>query len=192
MVTGHVMFQGLPAQVMYLQHQRRILTARPARRCAAAGRRSTRDASRKRPGAPISEPSRTCKGDTDGSRRYRGRALVPLVPEPTKTVPTDSRIGTGSPSARPGPEQNFRGQDSLSQEAKFLAERKTSLFWIVPGQTRMSTSLQSLHGLGSGSPRSSTIGSDEWLPIIIALHNSYLAGLSIGKARAEALHPGMN
>jgi hypothetical protein len=40
-----------------------------------------------------------------------------------------------------------------------LAERRISLFWIVPGQRRKSTSLQSLLGPGSESPLSLTIGS---------------------------------
>jgi hypothetical protein len=55
----------------------------------------------------------------------------------------------------------------------FLVERRTSLFWIVHGQTRMSTSLQLLHGPVSGSPRSSTIGSDGWL---LALQDPYNPG----------------
>src|SRR5271165_3792906 len=57
-----------------------------------------------------------------------------------------------------------------------LVERRISLFWIVHGQTRMSTSLQSLLGLGSESRRSSTIGSDAWLLNIIVLQSSFLAG----------------
>ena len=51
----------------------------------------------------------------------------------------------------------------------FLVERRISLFWIVHGQTRMSTSLQLLHGLGSESQRWLTIGSDGWLLTIIVL-----------------------
>jgi hypothetical protein len=41
----------------------------------------------------------------------------------------------------------------------------------VHGQTRMSTSLQSLPGPGSASPRSLTIGSDGWLLNIIVLRS---------------------
>src|SRR5438132_12276779 len=74
----------------------------------------------------------------------------------------------------------------------FLVERRISLFWIVHGQTRMSTSLQSLPGLGSGSPRSSTIGSDGWLLTIIVLRSSFLAGPFTGKAPACNLRPQMN
>src|SRR6516225_6234721 len=74
----------------------------------------------------------------------------------------------------------------------FLAERRISLFWIVPGQTRMSTSLQSLPGRVLESPRSSTIGSDGWRLSSIAPPNSYLAGRSTDRAPVAALRPEMN
>src|SRR5580700_4472630 len=74
----------------------------------------------------------------------------------------------------------------------FLVERTISLFWIVHGQTRMSTSLQSLPGLGSVSPRSLTIGSGGWLLNIIALQSSFLAGPSTDKAAVGTLRPQMN
>src|ERR1700738_4090489 len=74
----------------------------------------------------------------------------------------------------------------------FLVERRTSLFWIVHGQTRMSTSLQLLHGPVSGSPRSSTIGSDGWLLNIIVLRSLFLAGPSTDRAAAGRLRPQMN
>ena len=64
----------------------------------------------------------------------------------------------------------------------FLVERRISLSWIVHGQTRMSTSLQSLPGLVSESRRSSTIGSDGWLLNIIVLRSSFLAGPSTDRA----------
>src|ERR1700731_296316 len=74
----------------------------------------------------------------------------------------------------------------------FLVERRISLSWIVHGQTTMSTSLQSLHGLGSGSPLSLTIGSDGWLLNIIALQSSFLAGPSTDRAAVGRLRPQMN
>src|SRR5271166_3568720 len=88
--------------------------------------------------------------------------------------------------------RRFPSPDCLSQEAMFLVERRISLFWIVPGQTRMSTSLPSLPGLVSVSPPSSIIGSDEWLLNIIVLRNSFLAGHSTDRAAAGALRPQMN
>src|SRR3984893_13257236 len=74
----------------------------------------------------------------------------------------------------------------------FLVERRISLFWIVHGQTRMSTSLQSLPGPVSGSPLSLTIGSDGWLATIIALPSLFLVGPSTDKAAVGALRPQMN
>src|SRR5208337_5376742 len=53
-------------------------------------------------------------------------------------------------------------------------------------------SLQSLPGLGSGSPRSSTIGSDGLLPNIIVLRSLSLAGPSTGRGQVEVLRPQMN
>src|SRR5271166_3197480 len=74
----------------------------------------------------------------------------------------------------------------------FLADRRISLLWIVHGQTRMSTSLQSLLGPGSGSRRSLTIGSDGWLLTIIVLQSLFLVGPSIDRAAAGRLRPQMN
>src|SRR5271157_4919414 len=74
----------------------------------------------------------------------------------------------------------------------FLGERRKSLFWIVPGQTRMSTSLPSLPGPGSENRRSSTTGSDEWRLNGIVLRSSFLAGLSTGREPVGALRPQMN
>src|ERR1700722_13943689 len=73
-----------------------------------------------------------------------------------------------------------------------LVERRISLFWIVHGQTRMSTSLQSLPGLGSESPRSLTIGSDEWLLKNTVLRSWFLAGHFIDRAPVGALRLQMN
>ena len=102
-----------------------------------------------------------------------------------------SRIGTRRPQARlSGRKSPYR--DCPLLEAIFSDERRTSLFWTTHGQTRKSTWLPSLPGLGSGSPRWSTIGSDGWLLNSIALHNLFLAGLSTGKGRAKVLHRWMN
>src|SRR6478672_2939407 len=69
----------------------------------------------------------------------------------------------------------------------FLVERRTSLSWIGRGQTMKSTSLAWLPGPGSESQRSSTIGSDEWLPSTIVLRSSFLGGLSTGRAAVGRL-----
>src|SRR6516165_9143014 len=74
----------------------------------------------------------------------------------------------------------------------FLVERRISLFWIVRGQTRMSTSLPSLPGPASGSPHWSTIGSEEWLLKSIVQQSWFLAGLSTDRALVGVLRPQMN
>src|SRR5258708_12172375 len=56
----------------------------------------------------------------------------------------------------------------------------------------MSTSLQSLPGLGSESPRSLTIGSDGWLLTIIVLQSLFLVGPSTDRAPVGTLRPQMN
>src|SRR6202047_766201 len=74
----------------------------------------------------------------------------------------------------------------------FLVERRISLFWIVHGQTRMSTSLQLLPGLVSESPRSLTIGSDGWPLTIIVLQSLFLVGPSTDRAAVGTLRLRMN
>src|ERR1700683_2720109 len=74
----------------------------------------------------------------------------------------------------------------------FLVVKRTSVFWIVHGQTRISTSLQLLPGAESENRRWSTIGCDEWLLNTIVLRNSSLAGLSTDRAPAATLRPQMN
>src|ERR1700758_5566572 len=74
----------------------------------------------------------------------------------------------------------------------FLVERRISLFWIVHGQTRRSTSLQSSRGPGSESPRSLTIGSDRWLLNIIVLQSLFLVGPSTDRAPVGTLRLQMN
>src|SRR6516162_1355817 len=69
---------------------------------------------------------------------------------------------------------------------------RISPFWIEHGQTRISTSLQSLPGLVSESPHSSTIGFDGWQLNTIAPRNSSLAGPFTDRAPAEVLPQQMN
>src|SRR5215469_12684446 len=74
----------------------------------------------------------------------------------------------------------------------FSVETKTSFFWTVHGQTRISTSLPSLPGPASESPRSSTIGSDEWRLNIIVLQSLFLVGPSTGRVLVGVLRTQMN
>src|SRR5271157_3545302 len=74
----------------------------------------------------------------------------------------------------------------------FLVEARISLFWIVHGQTRMSTLLRLLPGLGSESPRSLTIGFGGWLLTNIVLQSLFLVGPSTDRAAVGRLRPQMN
>src|SRR5260370_32623975 len=74
----------------------------------------------------------------------------------------------------------------------FWVGRMMSLLWIGHGQTRMSTSLRSLHGPVSGSPRSLTIGSDGWLLNIIVPRSLFLVGPSTDRAAVGTLRLQMN
>src|SRR5262249_38457466 len=90
-------------------------------------------------------------------------------------------------------EQNLVHRDICPlQEAMFLVERRMSLFWIMRGQRRKSTSLQSLPGLGLESPHSSTIGFDGWLLNTIAPRSLSLAGPFTDRAVVEVLPQQMN
>src|SRR6266403_62974 len=74
----------------------------------------------------------------------------------------------------------------------FLGGRRIWLFWIVHGQTRRSTSLQSLPGQGSESRHSSTTGFDGWLLNTIVLQSLFLVGPFTDRAPLGTLLPQMN
>src|SRR5262249_33162385 len=70
--------------------------------------------------------------------------------------------------------------------------KRISLFSMAHGQTSIRMSRQSLPGLGSESPHSSTIGSEGWLLKIIVLRSLFLAGLSTDRAPLGRLRQRMN
>src|SRR6516162_2866675 len=73
-----------------------------------------------------------------------------------------------------------------------LVVKRTSVFWMMHGPTSRSMLLQLLPGAESENRRSSTIGSDEWLPNIIVLRSLSLAGPFTDKAPAGTLPLRMN
>src|ERR1700757_2720420 len=74
----------------------------------------------------------------------------------------------------------------------FLVVKRTSFSWTMHGQTSRSMLLQLLRGAELENRRWLTIGSDEWRPKAIVLRNSYLAGLSTGRAPAATLRLPIN
>src|SRR6516225_8239400 len=74
----------------------------------------------------------------------------------------------------------------------FLVVKRTSVFWIVHGQTSRSMLLQLLPGAEWENRPWSTIGSGAWLLNATVLRNSYLAGLSTDRAPVETRRLPMN
>jgi hypothetical protein len=108
-----------------------------------------------------------------------------------KTPSTPSRVGTRKAPARLAPKKVSVAGLPVTGSDLFGREEDIA-FWIVHGQTRMSTSLQSLLGLVSESPHSSTIGSDGWLQTIIVLQSEFLVGLFTDRVPLGTLRPRMN
>ena len=189
MVTGQTPFRGPSAEVMY-QHQhaplpRERLKDVPQPVVVLLEKLLEKDpAQRFQTPNDLLKAMPTITGAIDARRRITRQRLL-------KTPPTASRVGTRRPPARLGPPK-FLWPDYPLQEAKFLVERTTSLSWTLLGRSRRSMSLPSWPGRASGSPRSLTIGSDEWLLNIIVLRNSFLAGPFTDRAAVGALRPQTN
>jgi len=145
--------------------------------------------------------------DKDPGRRFQNPAeLLKAIPTITERIEAGEE-SPARPSIRCRPQlrppelvghrqdrdrRKYQLPDCPLPEAMFSVERMISLFWTMPGQTRTPTSLQSLPGLGSGSPPSSTIGSSGWRLKIIARRSLFLAGPSTDRGPAVAPHPPTN
>ena len=144
--------------------------------------------------------------EKDPRQRFRNPAeLLQAIPTITGAIDARRRI-TRQNLGRPPPASRIRTRKSPARlarrrfpwpdyplpEVMFLVEKGISLFWIVHGQTRMSTSLRLWRGAESENQRWSIIGSDEWPLNSIVLRNSYLAGLSTDRAAAATLRLPMN
>src|SRR6516225_11033641 len=88
--------------------------------------------------------------------------------------------------------RKFQSRSYPSPEVICLVERRILLFWTMRGQTRIPTSLPSLHGPGSVNPRWLTIGCGGWLLNSTARHSLSSAGLSTDREAAGTLRPPMN
>jgi serine/threonine protein kinase len=189
MLTGKTPFRGTPGEVMY-QHQH---TPLPLEELKGVPQ-------------PLVVLLETLLEKDPGRRFQNPGELLKAIPTITERIEAGRRITRYGlhkmpPAAAPpglvGHRQNrvrrrFQSLDYPSQEVICLVGRRISFFWTMRGQTRMPTSLPSLPGLESESPRSSIIGSAEWLLNSIALHNSFLVGLSTDRAPAGTLRQPMN
>ena len=189
MVTGHVLFRGSPAEVMY-QHQHAPLPLEqlesvPQPVVSLIEVLLDKDPKRRfQTPAELLKALPTITGAIDEGRTITYQSLREIPDGKSYSV-------TRKPPARLGPEKISIARLPVTG-SDFLVERRISLSWIMHGPTNRRMSLLSLPGLVSGSPRSSTIGSGGWLLNIIVLRSSFLAGPFIGRAQAEALRPQMN
>ena len=191
MVTGHVVFRGSPAEVMY-QHQHAPLPLEQLEAVPQPVVVLLEVLLEKDPARRFQNSDRTSEGDTDDNRRYRRTGVESLVRASRKTPSADFACRNSQAASKTWTEENFRSQIARYRKRCFWSRGGYRFSGCVHGQTRMSTSLQSLPGPVSGSLRSSTIGSDEWLLNIIVLRSSFLAGLSTDRAPAGTLRPQMN
>ena len=190
MVTGQTPFRGPSAEVMY-QHQHAPLPLEQLKDVPQPVVVLLEKLLEKDPAQRFQTPNELLKaiptitGAIDARRRITRQSLQ-------KTPSTASRVGTRKPPARLGTEEDFRSQIARYRKRCFWSRGGYRFSGSMHGQTRMSTSLQSLPGPGSESRRSSTIGSDGWLLNIIVLRSSFLAGPSTDRAPVGALRPQMN
>jgi len=168
MVTGQTPFRGPSAEVMY-KHQHAPLPRERLKDVPQPVVVLLEKLLEKDPAQRFQTPNELLKAMPTITRAIDARRRI-TRPSLLKTPPTVSRVGTRNPPARLGPKKICVARLPVTGSDDSV-ERRISLSWIVHGQTRMSTSLQSSPGLGSGNPRSSTIGSVEWLPNIIVLQS---------------------
>ena len=189
MVTGHTVFRGSPAEVMY-QHQHTSLPFEELEHVPQPLVVLIEVLLEKDPGRRFQSPAELLKaiptitGAIDARRRITRQSLQ-------KTPSIASRVGTRKPPARLPPKKisvarlPVTGSDVFGREEDlaFLdgawANKDINVVTIVAWAV-------------SGNPAWLTIGSDEWPLNIIVLRNSFLAGPSIDRAPAGKLRPQMN
>ena len=127
MVTGHAVFRGSPAEVMY-QHQHAPLPLEQLEHVPQPVVVLLEVLLEKDPGRRFQNPAELLKaiptitGAIDVRRRITRQSLQ-------KTLSTASRVGTRKPPARRGPNKISVARLPVTG-ATFLAERRISLFWI--------------------------------------------------------------
>jgi len=189
MATGHVMFSGSPAEVMY-RHQHAPLPVQQLKGVPEPVFVLLEALLEKDPARRFQNPTELLKAipaiidAIDRGRRITRQNLQ-------KTPSAASRIATRKPPVRPAPKKisiarlPVTGSDIFGrdEDIAFLdrawANREVNVVTIVAWAA-------------SGSPHWSTIGSHRWLPNIIALRSLSLAGLSTDKAPPGRLRRRMN
>jgi serine/threonine protein kinase len=189
MVTGQTPFRGPSAEVLY-QHQHAPLPLERLKGLPQPLVVLLEALLEKDPGRRFKNPAEllrvmpTITGQIAARRRITRQSL-------RKTPATASRVGTRKPSTKLGPKKISVARLPVTGSDVFGREEDIA-FLDRAWATKMSTSLQSLRGPGSESPRSLTIGFEGWQLNTIAPRSSSLAGPFTDRAPVGKLRPPMN
>jgi len=159
MVTGQTPFRGPSPEVMH-QHQHASLPLEQLQGLPQPVVLLLEVLLEKDPGRRFQNPAELLKaiptitGAIDARRRITRQSLQ-------KAPSTASRVGTRKPPAKLAPDKISIARLPVTGSDVFGRE-EISFSWIGRGQTRKSTSLPSLPGLGLGGRHWSTIGFDGW------------------------------
>ena len=168
MVTGHAMFKGSSAEVMY-QHQQAplplgLLEAVPQPVVVLIEVLLERDPGRRfQNPAELLKAMPTITGAIDARRRITRQCLQQMPS-------TASRVGTRKPPARLAPDKISLARLPVTGNDVFGREEDIT-FLDRSWENKDVNIVTTLPGLGSGSPRSLTIGWRGWLLNIIGLRS---------------------
>ena len=189
MVTGHVLFSGSPAEVMY-QHQHAPLPLEqlegvPQPVVSLIEVLLDKDPKRRfQTPAELLKALPTITGAIDEGRTITYQSLGPMRDG-------DSYSVTRKPPARQGPENISIAR--LPITGSDLFGREEDIAFLDDAWANQDINVVTIVAwAGVGKSTLSTIGSGEWPPNIIVLLSSFLAGPFTGRALAEALPPQMN
>jgi serine/threonine protein kinase len=189
MVTGKTPFRGTPGEVMY-KHQHSPLPLEELEGVPQPLIVLLETLLEKDPGQRFQDPGELVKaiptitGRIEAGRRITREALHKM---PQAAAPARTR----RPSPKPTPRKISIAK--LPVTGSDLFGREEDIAFLDDAWANKDVNVVTIVAwAGVGIRRSSTIGCDEWLLNSIALHNSFLAGHSTGKVRAEILHPQTN
>jgi serine/threonine protein kinase len=185
MLTGQVPFRGSAAEVMYARLPLEKLRSVPQPVVVLLEALLEKDPARR-----IRDPAELLKAmPTVTSAIEAGRTITN---ESLQEIPlADSRAVNHKRPARLAPERISVARLPVTANSVFGREEDIGFLDAAWANWQINV-IQSLPGLGSGSPPLLTIGSDGWPATIIVLQSLFLDGLSTGRARAVAPRLRMN
>ena len=189
MMTGHVLFGGSHAEVMY-QHQHAPLPVEQLKDVPQPVIVLLEVLLEKDPARRFQNPTELLKamptitGAVDAGRRITRQSL-------RKTPSTASRALTRRPEAILGPEKISLARLPVTGSDVFGREEDVACLDDAWANQHVNV-VTVVAWAVSVSPRSSTIGSDEWLLTIIVLRSSFLGGPSTDRAAVGTLRLQVN